>query len=361
MIFSGKIKLTVLSAFIVLLGSKPLHADPLPEPWQSQREEKNAMLSGACEYGIKKDLDAVRQLIKSGDPVMMSNTGWIMGNCANHFPDMTEEIAANYQMRAALAGYPIAISAYGSRLIRGDLGVPKDVNLGLMMKERAIELGFGLSAIDLANFYTFGKYLPLDLEKAKKYIAIAEAENVDSGIIKSQREAIRLAEAKPQNSQPKSQPLPATSSSDIFEVVIHIGLTGKRVPKIGNRQNMGQWFDEVIYVAQAFERQGGCWTSGSMFMVGERRVDLSEYAAKPLSQLLASSDEAKAKGLVGHNVSNFRSLSEGITFLEEKPGRVDSTGQPPMWSLTEAKRYGPRCSHNKDKILYPIPVRMRGY
>ena len=71
-------------------------------------------------------MNEVKFRLESGDPVMMNSAGWLQHNCDNYkFLSQSEII--EYQRKSALAGYPIGLSNYGKRLIRGDLGIANDL------------------------------------------------------------------------------------------------------------------------------------------------------------------------------------------------------------------------------------------
>lgn len=107
---------------------------------------------------------------------------------------MSEDEVISNQQRAALAGYPVAITNYGNRLVKGNLGVPQDTALGVAMLENAIQGGDGLAASSLAGYYTEGEYLPRDTAKARAYLEIAEAEGLSPATLKERAENLAKAE-----------------------------------------------------------------------------------------------------------------------------------------------------------------------
>lgn len=133
------------------------------------------------------------------------------------------------------------------------------------------------------------------------------------------------------------------------------------VPRLGDRQNMGNWVDQIVYVGQLFGREGGCWTTGGLYIVGRTRVDMTEYATATLEQLIENSDRERQAGRGARYVQDFRDLNAGIAFIEQNQDRVDNTGQPFMMTLAEAQAYGPRCQGNSGDIDYPTPVRAAGF
>ncbi|MFK7940332.1 MAG: DUF4189 domain-containing protein [Roseovarius sp.] len=177
----------------VLITALPASADPLPEPWQSQRETANALSDKACA-GDPAAVAQTRQLIAEGDVIMLNNTAWLKDNC-NDFKSYTEDELAAFQLRSALGGYPLALSGYGSRLIRGD-AVPKDAKTGVAMMDQAANAGYGFAAYYLAEYYTNGKYFSADPAKARAYLAIAKRENIVADAIDDLSRKIDAAEAK---------------------------------------------------------------------------------------------------------------------------------------------------------------------
>lgn len=168
------------------------HADPLPSYWQTQREEARVVYRKACE-GDRAAMKRVHEELQAGHPVYLNATGWLRSNCDPYRSLSNAEVVEN-QLRAAQSGYPIALQNYGSRLIlKLDDGVPNDPERGVAMLERAVEGGFGTAAELLSKYYAEGTLLPRDIAKARKYLAIAEAEEVEPEIIEQRREAIARA------------------------------------------------------------------------------------------------------------------------------------------------------------------------
>jgi TPR repeat protein len=182
----------------------PVKADPIPEPWQSKRETVITITDKACN-GDEDAISEVHSRLAESDPVMMNATVWLRSNC-DAFKSMTKEETAVLQRKSALAGFPIAMSNYGVSLLRGDLGVAKDHPTGLALMERSIEAGYGEAARVLAEFYAKGEWLPRDVEKARAYIAMAEAEGVSSDEIASVHRLVsKAAAAEPNESEQGSE------------------------------------------------------------------------------------------------------------------------------------------------------------
>ncbi|WP_407493379.1 DUF4189 domain-containing protein [Pseudooceanicola sp. MF1-13] len=180
--------------FVVgLLAILPIEAvsQPLPEPWQSRRVAANALGDKACA-GDQAAIQEVRDLIRQGDPIQMNNTGWFRANC-DAFKSMTKEEVGAYQQKAALAGYPIAVSNYGSRLIKGDDGVAQDQTLGITMMENALDAGYAEAGGFLARHFSDGKYLPRDPDRAQRYLERAEEIGLNPATVQQRREVIAEA------------------------------------------------------------------------------------------------------------------------------------------------------------------------
>jgi hypothetical protein len=191
----------------------PARADPIPEPWQSERETVIAITDKACS-GDEGAISEVYSRLSENDPVMMNATGWLHSNC-DAFKSMTKEETRVYQRKSALAGFPIAMSNYGVALIRGDLGAAKDLSTGLALMDQSIEAGYGTAALILAEFYAKGEWLPRDVEKARPYIRMAKAEDVSPDEIASVQALIADAAAEePKGSTEDQSPAPSVQQAD---------------------------------------------------------------------------------------------------------------------------------------------------
>ena len=135
---------------------EPASADPIKEPWQSQREAAIELGNRACA-GDERAISEVRRGIARGDPVLMNNVVSLQAKC-DAFDSFSEDAVIGFQRRAAEAGYPIALSNYGIRLIKG-WGVPVDTKQGARLMARAVEGGNGYAAAVLAHEYASGEFL----------------------------------------------------------------------------------------------------------------------------------------------------------------------------------------------------------
>lgn len=166
-------------------------ADPIEEPWQSKREAAAALGNKACA-GDRSAIEKVRRAIASGDPVLMNNVVSLRAKC-DVFDSISEPDAIEFQRLAAEAGYPIALSNYGIRLVKG-WGVPVDADRGVQMLERSVDGGNGYAAAVLASEYATGEFLPRDLEKSRSFLRIAEQEGAATSRTKAARESLQSAE-----------------------------------------------------------------------------------------------------------------------------------------------------------------------
>lgn len=198
-----------VSTFFEFVSS--VNADPLPEPWQSQREAAKALSAKACA-GDKAAIKEIEIQIFDSNLAVMSNTGWLRSNC-DAFKKWTAFNVANYQEQAAYGGYPIAMLTYGIRLIAGRPRSEKQLKLGIKMMERAAAAGYGVAAVRLAELYTSGKNVERDLEKARKYLAIAKAEGVEESKLSWVTEQLGQASAGTNQSQGSSNETASTSPS----------------------------------------------------------------------------------------------------------------------------------------------------
>ncbi|MBO6895184.1 MAG: DUF4189 domain-containing protein [Roseibium sp.] len=139
-------------------------------------------------------MNEVKKRLNGGDPIMMNSAGWLQHYCDN-YKFLSESDVIEYQRKSALAGYPIALSNYGERLIRGNLGVAKDRALGLSMMNQAVAGGYGRAAYDLASFYIKGEYLPKNPKKARQYYITAKSEGVAPDRLAKLSSEIAIAEA----------------------------------------------------------------------------------------------------------------------------------------------------------------------
>ena len=169
---------------------EPASADPIKEPWQSQREAAIELGNRACA-GDERAISEVRRGIARGDPVLMTNVVSLQAKC-DAFDSFSEDAVIGFQRRAAEAGYPIALSNYGIRLIKG-WGVPVDTKQGARLMARAVEGGNGYAAAVLAHEYASGEFLKRNLSKAGAFLKIAEQEGASADRIATAREQIASA------------------------------------------------------------------------------------------------------------------------------------------------------------------------
>lgn len=171
----------LIIALLVVFGASAQAQDLAPH-WQDRREHTVALAERACAGDAAGEAE-VRRLFRRNDVVMLNSVAWLRQTCDN-FSDITIEQAAEMQRLSAAGGYPIGVSNYGSRLIEG-LGVNKNTELGIALKELAVVQGFAYSAYELARYRTRGNHLRRQLFAARDYLEQARAGGVDAKRIAS--------------------------------------------------------------------------------------------------------------------------------------------------------------------------------
>ena len=163
--------------FAGVFGVSPAVADPLPSEWQAKRNAGNHLTDKVC----KGSNAATREFwtkVSEGDPVLMNNVNWLRSNCG-----LSEVIAGEdaweYMRKSADLGYPIAQKNLGLEMLTsGKYGVGKNPERGAELMEAAARGGYGVAAVELAEFYIDGDVLPRDIAKARELFEIAQRENM---------------------------------------------------------------------------------------------------------------------------------------------------------------------------------------
>jgi TPR repeat protein len=166
----------------ILLCAAGARADLLVpmEEWQADVNHWDKLSDRACagDEPAWQKLDNAAQF----DPVAQVAMAWLITTktCA-HFTG-NEAAAFALNQRAAIYGYPIAISNLGFRLLTGR-GTDKDADTALHQIDRAIKGGHGKAAATLALHLAQGIHLPRDLDMARSYLDTAEDMGVDPNLL----------------------------------------------------------------------------------------------------------------------------------------------------------------------------------
>lgn len=195
----SSIKLPLLRTFgalftlaLGLTAPATVQAQALPPYWEAQREEARAVYRIACK-GDETAMREVQRQIENNHPVYLNAMAWLRKNC-EPYKHLSEHQVAQYQANAARIGYPSAVQNYGNRLIRDiDDGIPQAPERGVATLERAIDLGAIGAAGALVKYYSEGVFLPRDIAKARKYLAIAEAKGMSAKQLEARRAEIAKA------------------------------------------------------------------------------------------------------------------------------------------------------------------------
>ncbi|NKX43988.1 sel1 repeat family protein [Roseicyclus persicicus] len=362
----NRVFLAILSLGLAVAGSvTPASADRLDPRWDADRSRYIGLSDLACAGNTGALQELSRDAGQFGNPVAMNAYAWLAlpsSNCTG--APVHRDTALDYWYLSAEAGFPPGMYNWAMANLDGVFGLDRDVGEGLHWLENAAGAGFALAASELALIYAEGRHgVRPDAGPARHYLRTADQLGLAPDRLQdlTGRVDAALARGAPRpQPQPAPQPGPAAPAGGDGYFQVSIGTAssyGGRVPRLGDRQSMGNWVDEVVYVAQAFGREGGCWTTGSLWMVGRSRVELTQYAAATLEQMIQNSAQDRQAGRSAPYVQDFRDLNDGISFVERNQGRVDNTGLPFMWTLAEAQAYGPRCSGNTGDVVYPAPVR----
>ena len=149
----------------------------------------------------------------------------------------------SYLRRSADAGYPIAKKAYGNRLLLGNKGLKRDVSRGIKLLEEAAHLGDGNAAALLTFYYAAGKDILRDLNKARRFLALAQREGVEQRVLTSLRKRIakeqaaerRTGSATPPRPVVSRDSKPGASTKSSRPTLVDLRKYGPRAPKASAR------------------------------------------------------------------------------------------------------------------------------
>lgn len=363
--------LFAMACSVALLSIGAAQANRLDPYWQSEREFFNALSDRACEGDMAAMEDLVVAAWHDENAVALHNLAWHYINsdsCPVPSISYDAEIIVEAQRLSAELGYPLGQYGAGMMALEGQHGVWQDQTRGVIHLLDAMEGGVSSAAEQLALIYAEGRgeYDPDPAFAAQLVQTAAElglpldrlrtlTERV-AAVSQIAEEPSRPSEGRPQPSESITQQS-STQQPGAGGIVQVLVSGGANVPQLGDRLDAGNWTDVVVYVAQAFEWNGRCWSASTLEMVGSVRVDTNPGAQGTLQSLLELSDMHRAAGENGALVQNFRSLDEGVQFIIDNPWhRISGTGEPFSWSLAEVEALGSRCPAGED-IHYPVPVR----
>jgi TPR repeat protein len=211
------------------------------------------------------------------DPVLQSNIGWLSSNCDSF--DVSGAEKAKWTKKAAEAGYPIAQSNYGMKLIRGE-DVRKNIAKGVVMMNTAIEGGYANAAALLSIQFSDAKHMPRKLREAKIYLDIAKSRGADARFIKSAEDAYA------ENGGPaqKAESAALVDKLGCFVSIIHACRVSENTE--------GSWYNDDLIAARTdrtigFKRCGYATASTVTLMDGKiQRTDENSDILKVQMQRL---------------------------------------------------------------------------
>lgn len=198
-----KASLGSLSGIFVILFPMSAISDPLPLPWQAKREDAIHVTDAACA-GDEEAISEVHIRLAKDDPATMNAIHWLRDNC-DHFAHIPVEAASEYQRKAAIAGFPIAMYNYALGRLHGLNEITVDDARGLELMKSAAQAGYGVAAAYLYETYSRGKMVRRDPEQARRYLEKAIRENVSEDEMKSVRDLIDRHDKRSLASSQKTQ------------------------------------------------------------------------------------------------------------------------------------------------------------
>jgi len=143
----------------------------------------------------------------------------------------------------------------------------------------------------------------------------------------------------------------ADAAESIYRVAISSFPDAAKVPKLKDTEKVGSVYSsEVIYVAQRFQKESGCYAPHMTFLVGYK-VSPLEHGAKFILDM-------KSVGVSGTDFygEDFKeALDWGLNFPQ-------ALNQPaPFYRLSDAKSYGPECAAKRNPVVYSEPQIADGY
>lgn len=362
------------TAFILVicvnLMVMPAMADRLSADWQVQRDFYNDMVDRICA-GDRAALENLRtDALDGAEPVALSNLGWVHSNlewCAGADVTPNYELVRFAYRESANAYYPVAMFNYGRMLFYGNYGAQISRGDGLSWLELSAQEGMARAAEELALIYAEGRGgVEKSIQAAEAYAGRAERLGLPERRIATLADTIRIAaETGSASVQPQPESSLAITSSteaEIYRVSME-ARNQNNSPRLADTLPFGNVYaQEMIYIAQAFDIGDVCWRVSGHFLLGERLVPGSDFTPRIFSDLLGQSAQDRQGSIgLGHRVSHFADLSDGIQFHMANPRFVGSNLTPYVYTLAEAQAQGPRCSNDDLEILYPEPVSANGY
>ncbi|WP_027233625.1 SEL1-like repeat protein [Leisingera caerulea] len=133
--------------------------------FQEQRQFSNELANSACEGNevAHGKLEAAAAL---GNATANTALGWLYGKRHCHYFQNNPELVTSLYKRAAEEGYPIAMTNYGIKLLRGE-GTAKNHYVGTVYLLNAALSGWGNAGLFLAEHILLGVNAEYDRDVAQ--------------------------------------------------------------------------------------------------------------------------------------------------------------------------------------------------
>lgn len=133
--------------------------------FQEQRQFSNELANSACE-GNKVAYGKLEAAASLGNATANTALAWLYGKRNCHYFQNNPELVTSLYKRAAEQGYPIAMSSYGIKLLRGE-GTAKKPYVGTVYLLNAAMSGWGDAGLFLAEHILLGVSAEYDREVAQ--------------------------------------------------------------------------------------------------------------------------------------------------------------------------------------------------
>jgi TPR repeat protein len=171
-------------------------AEQVSSELQGQREYYNTLSDDACA-GNQGAFDSLFEAATTHRNMVAKNDlAWVyLTESCKISHQMSLRDAIRIQKESADDGYPVAMTSYAYRLMTGD-GESQNSARAEEYFEKAIDLGYGTAAMELAGHYFDGTYLPRDYSKAVTLLRTARQLGADAPDLKSLAKKLDLASAR---------------------------------------------------------------------------------------------------------------------------------------------------------------------
>ena len=155
-------------------------ADPLPDYWQRQRSQLNAIGDQAC-LGSREAFDTIVDLaMRQNDPVAKHELAWVLVKSHCKRFDQPRFGAFLLIEEAAKQSYPISQYNHGVRLLMRTGNDETERKVALCWIFKGIEGGYGVAAAFLSKSYLFAQRVGFNPAFSKSFYLIAKAEQVQN-------------------------------------------------------------------------------------------------------------------------------------------------------------------------------------